>query len=152
MVSFCNFNSYKMRITLSLFLKLFLFSLMIPRGFSKICPLLCEYFLFPFFMLVFREYNEFGQVHHDLWFSLDFTCVGSSKVLTSKKLMPMCTSLRVAVQGIHTILLKTVRKCTNLQNMSKQDDFLCHSVLFGLYLQSSCVAILSKGRLNLAID
>ncbi|RZB63908.1 Histidine-containing phosphotransfer protein 1 isoform C [Glycine soja] len=46
MVSFCNFSSFRMRTTLTLWSKLSLSSLKILKGFSKISPLPCQYYYY----------------------------------------------------------------------------------------------------------
>nr|KJB72520.1 hypothetical protein B456_011G182900 [Gossypium raimondii] len=48
MLSFCSFNSFKMRATQILLLKLCLFSLMIQRNFLMISPWLCKKLTFSF--------------------------------------------------------------------------------------------------------
>lgn len=74
MVSFCNFSSFRMRTTLTLWSKLSLSSLKILKGFSKISPLPCQYYYYHHTTLLLF----LPQFMHSFFTHLEFWVVPSS--------------------------------------------------------------------------
>nr|KJB72519.1 hypothetical protein B456_011G182900 [Gossypium raimondii] len=129
MLSFCSFNSFKMRATQILLLKLCLFSLMIQRNFLMISPWLCKKLTFSFLFsamdVFFSSLNMSFFLYRDQP-NVDFKKVdahvhqlkgSSSRYKALKQYDPT-----VSLQKLIKLVRSNHSRKTRLQNMKNEQN------------------------------